>query len=160
MKRWLVVALLSVGLVVLLGPWTVPQAHGAQKTDFALLDEETGVGDLNVICSCVDSHGKPRPCQIKITMGNRGDLGGDNGFVRTTYNDLDFVDYPILANTTVNITLAAGGGSADKAIKVSGDGAGGSVLIGQMSAERLAGSGVSCCTTAAASPDCQTFPIP
>src|SRR5712691_2201904 len=128
MKSWL--AFLGVGLMVLLGPWTVARADHL-KADFALLDEEQTVADQNVICSCVNSEGKHMGCQIKITMGNRKDLGGVDGFVRTTYNDLDFVDYPIPAGTTVNITLASAQ-LADRAVKVSGDGPGGSVLVGQM----------------------------
>jgi hypothetical protein len=69
-----------------------------------------------------------------ITMTNRGDLGGVDGFVRVTYRDHDFVDYAIPANTTVQITMAGGGTpGVDDIIKVSGDGPGGSVLIGQAS---------------------------
>ena len=91
-------------------------------------------------------------------MGNRNDpgLGGVNGFVRVTYNDLDFVDYPTPAGTTLNITMAAGGSDPDKAVKVSGDGPGGSVLVGQMSAE--SSQPVRCCTSKAS--DCQPFPVP
>src|SRR5207245_4675681 len=138
MKRWL--AVLGVGLMVLLGPWTVARADHL-KADFALFTEEPTVADQNVICSCVNPVGKPMGCQIKITMGNRADLGGVAGFVRTTYNDLDFVDYPIPTGTTVNITLASGQ-LADRAVKVSGDGTGGSVMVGEISAE---GEQESCC---------------
>ena len=154
MKRWL--AVLGVGLMVLLGPWTVAQADHL-KADFALFTEEPTVADQNVICSCVNPVGKPMGCQIKITMGNRADLGGVAGFFRTTYNDLDFVDYPLPTGTTVNITLASGQ-LADRAVKVSGDGTGGSVLVGQMSAESA--HEPRCCTTPAGAADCQTFPIP
>lgn len=148
--------------LTLVGPWWVATAQADDlKTDFALLDEEPTVADQNVICSCVNEEGKPRGCQIKITMGNRNDsgLGGVDGFVKVTYNDLDFVAYPIPVATTLNITMAAGGSQADKAIKVSGDGPGGSVLIGQMSAES-GDNRPRCCTTAAGAPDCQTFPHP
>ena len=136
--------------------WIATAQADSLKTDFALLNEPGG--DQNVICRCAGPQGLPTGCQIKVTMGNRNDpgLGGVNGFVRVTYNDLDFVDYPIPAGTTLNITMAAGGSDSDKVVKVSGDGSGGSMLVGQMSAE--SSQTVRCCTSPAS--DCQTFPVP
>jgi hypothetical protein len=135
--------------------WVGAAQAQSSKTDFALLDEPGG-GDTNVICRCANPQGDPTSCQIKVTMGNRSDQGGANGFVRVTYNDLDSVDYPIQAGTTLNITMAAGGSNPDKAIKVSGDGTGGSVLVGQMSADGQ--TAVRCCTSQTS--DCQIFPVP
>ena len=134
--------------------WVGAAQAQPSRNDFALLNEPGG--DANVICRCANPQGDPTNCQIKVTMGNRSDLGGVNGLVRVTYNDLDFVDYPIQAGTTLNITMAAGGSNPDKAIKVSGDGTGGSVLIGQMSADGQ--QAVRCCTSQTS--DCQVFPLP
>ncbi|HEV8712422.1 MAG TPA: hypothetical protein VGX03_06285 [Candidatus Binatia bacterium] len=138
---------------------------GPLKSDFALLDEEAGVGDTSVQCGATKaSANNPKPVAFTmyITMTNRGDLGGVDGFVRVTYRDLDFVDYAIPANTTVQISLAGGGTpGVDDIIKVSGDGSGGSVLIGQASIIlhtdgkpplATAGGKKAFCTTSPASP--------
>jgi hypothetical protein len=107
---------------------------------FALLNEPGG--DTSVQCSASG------PCTMHISMTNHGDVGGTQGFVRVTYGDRDAVDYAIPANTTVQLSLIGGSSSGlDDTIKVSGDGAGGSVLIGQVSALIHSVGGVFCCTS-------------
>jgi hypothetical protein len=131
-------------MIVFLSAWSVPTALASSvRASFALFNEPGG--DTSVQCDVALS-----PFTMHITMTNRGDLGGTDGFVRVTYRDGDFVDYAIPANTTLQISLIGGTTSrVDNVIKVSGDGTGGSVLIGQVSA--LADLGrTTCCT----SPQC------
>jgi hypothetical protein len=81
---------------------------------------------------------------MHITMTNRGALGS----IRATYGDLDTVDYAIPANTTVQISLAGGGTTGvDDDIMVSGDGPGGSVLVGQVSIIAIGPGLAFCCTS-------------
>src|SRR2546426_9842169 len=124
-------SLVSVAILALLTIWpvTTTLAQGAVVSDFALLDQEPTVNGVSVQCGALKTLGPP-PTDVAFgfhtTMTNRGDLGGANGFVRVTYHDLDFVDYAIPVNTTVQISLAAGGtvGVGD-GIKVTGGGGGG-----------------------------------
>ena len=124
----------------------VPPPHaGGGKSSFALLNEPGG--DTSVQCGAfkdldssetITGDDLPAAFTLYITMGNRSDsgLGGVDGGVRVTYTDGDFVDYPIAAGETVNITMAAGGFLPfDSFITVTSspgplDGA---VLIGQIS---------------------------
>lgn len=141
MKERVKKAVIPVLALLLMGTWWIAPAFGKpgnggpQAGDFALLDEEPTVADQSVFCGATRATGnQPAPFTMHITMTNRGDLGGVAGFVRVTYLDTDFVDYAIPPNTTVQITLVGGNTpGVDDAIKVSGDGAGGSVLIGQAS---------------------------
>ena len=108
---------------------------GPLTSDFALLDQELTVGDKSVQCGATSGNAttpSPTPFLMHITMTNRGDLGGVQGFVRTTYHDGDFVEYAIPANTTVQISLA-GGGTAGVDDEIVVTGTGGAVLIGQAS---------------------------
>ena len=165
MKKQMQVALagsmtLALASIVSLAP--VASSHvktalaGPVASDFALLDQELTVGDKSVQCGVTSGNTttpSPSPFVMHITMTNRGDLGGANGFVRTTYRDGDFVDYAIPVNTTVQISLAAGGtpGTDDGIVVTS---AGGAVLIGQASITASSGekplpaiSSTSFCTT-------------
>ena len=104
------------------------------------------------------THPKPAAFTLHISMTNRGDLGGTNGFVRVTCHDGDFVDDAIAEDTTPQLTLAGGGTpGVDDIITVTGQG--GALLIGQISLitdkgkphPDLAGqTGASFCTTTAA----------
>ncbi len=121
--------LLLASLLIGLRPGTTVRAD-LKRADFALLDTETGVADKSVQCGAIGP--TPNGFVIHITMTNRGDLGGTAGFVRTTYHDLDFVDYAIPANTTIQISLVGGGTpGVDDAVKVTKGG--GAVLVGQES---------------------------
>ena len=130
-------SLVSVVILALLTIWpvTTTLAQGAVVSDFALLDQEPTVNGVSVQCGALKTLGPPPTVVAFVfhtTMTNRGDLGGANGFVRVTYHDLDFVDYAIPVNTTVQISLAAGGTvGVDDAIKVTSGG--GAVLVGQAS---------------------------
>src|SRR2546428_2236676 len=130
-------SLLTVVLLALLTIWpvTTTLAQGAVVSDFALLDQEPTVNGVSVQCGALKTLGPPPTVVAFVfhtTMTNRGDLGGSNGFVRVTYHDLDFVDYAIPVNTTVQISLAAGGTvGVDDAIKVTSGGGG--VLFGPTS---------------------------
>jgi len=165
MKKQMQVALagsmtLALASIVSLAP--VASSHvktalaGPVASDFALLDQELTVGDKSVQCGVTSGNTttpSPSPFVMHITMTNRGDLGGANGFVHTRYHDGDFVDYAIPVNTTVQISLAAGGtpGTDDGIVVTS---AGGAVLIGQASITASSGgkplpaiSSTSFCTT-------------
>ena len=144
MKRKMEVALagsmtLALASIVTLAPVASSRVKtgsaGPATTDFALLDQELTVGDKSVQCGATSGNAttpSPTPFLMHITMTNRGDLGGVQGFVRTTYHDGDFVEYAIPANTTVQISLAGGGTpGVDDEIVVTGTG--GAVLIGQAS---------------------------
>src|SRR2546427_6401882 len=130
-------SLVSVVILALLTIWpvTTTLAQGTVVSDFALLDQEPTVNDVSVQCGALKTLGSPPTVVAFVfyaTMTNRGDLGGANGFVRITYHDLDFVDYAIPVNTTLQISLAAGGNvGVDDAIKVASGG--GAVLVGQAS---------------------------
>ena len=100
MKR-IAVCILALALLGWLSPAT---SSAAPRSDFALYDQESGVSDISVQCGATNSEGKslkPTAFAVYITMTNRGDLGGVNGFVRVTYQDGDFVEYAIPQNTTV-----------------------------------------------------------
>lgn len=127
MKKILIVALLSMGLLGLSGSWTVSSADDSQS-DFALLDTT----DTNVACGArrgdLSGPAKPTAFEIYITMSN---FGAD-GFVRVTYEDGDSVDYQIATGETLNINLSAGGTpGADQLIVV--EESGGADLRGQIS---------------------------
>jgi hypothetical protein len=108
------------------------------RADFALYDQES-VGhtpDVSVQAGATaDSAALPlkrTSFVVHITMTNRGDCGGENGFVKVKYQDGDFVDYAIPKDTTIQISLAGGGTpGVDQIITVSGTG--GAVLVGQIS---------------------------
>jgi len=123
--------------LALLG-WLLPAILlAATKSDFALYDQESVgvIPDISVQCGATSGGGttfKPTSFVVYITMSNRGDLGGVNGFVRVTYQDGDFVEYAIPVNTTLQITLSGGETpGVDQIITVSGTG--GAVLVGQIS---------------------------
>jgi hypothetical protein len=111
------------------------RGDGKARSDFALLDQEPTVMDVSVQCGAIrgwSDHMKAAAFTMFITMTNRSDLGGTSGFVRVTYRDGDFVDYRIPVDTTLNITLAAGG-TVDRDDIITVTGTGGAVLVGQAS---------------------------
>jgi hypothetical protein len=160
-----------VPILLVTGLWIVSTAvAGSQRTDFALLDMEPTIADRSVQCGATKAspnNPKPAAFTMHITMTNRSDLGGVNGFVRVKYADLDFVDYAIPAGTTVQISLAGGGTpGVDDVIGVTG--VGGAILIGQASVILQADakphpsvSAISYCTTTnSVGVPAQPFPIP
>lgn len=133
--------------VVLLGwPLVTSMADSKPRSDFALLNMEPLAPppgpDVSVQCGATrlndDDEAKPTAFLMFITMGNRSDsgIGGVDGGVRVTYQDGDFVDYPIKAGETLQISLSGGGTpGVDQAIKVTSSPGplAGAVLIGQVS---------------------------
>ncbi len=142
MKTTMKKAFVGVLTLALVSAWPVTTAlAGSPRSSHALLSEPGG--DTSVECGTRPA----RPFTMHITMTNRGDLGGVAGFVRVTYQDGDAVEYAIPANTTVQISLAGGGvAGVDEVINVSGDGPGGSVLIGQASLLTDTEGDAGCCT--------------
>ena len=128
MKRLLVVALLSVGFVVLCGPWTVASADG-EKSDFALFDGTNPVNaspNTGAVCS-VKKAKKAFTYHVAVTNY------GTAGVVRIKYADGDQVDYKIPVDGSFSFSQAAGSkGGADRAVRVCG--ANGAILVGSMSA--------------------------
>ena len=144
-------ALVSVVSLVLLtnGAVRTVLASGPQLADFALLDQETGVGDKGVACGAVGT-----AFEAHITMTNRSDISGADGFVRVKYHDNDFVDYAIPVNTTVQISLVGGGTpGTDDGFQVTNGGSGArlvgqaSILLHTSGAKLSAISSTSFCTT-------------
>ena len=133
MKK-IVVCILALGV---LGWLSTATLSAAPRSDFALYDQES-VGhtpDISVQCGATNSEGtslKRTAFTVFITMSNRGDLGGVDGFVRVTYQDGDFVEYAIPQNTTLQITLSGGGTPGVDQI-ITATGTSGAVLVGQMS---------------------------
>ena len=125
-----VAGLLLAWLLTALRPVTTVRAD-LKRADFALLDQEPTAGDKSVQCGATGP--VPDGFVIHITMTNRGDLGGADGFVRTKYHDGDFVDYSIPVNTTVQISLVGGGTpGVDDGVQVTNGGSG-ARLVGQAS---------------------------
>jgi len=122
--------LLLASLLIGLWPGTRVRAD-LKRADFALLDQEPTVGDVSVQCGTTGP--LPDGFVIHITMNNRSDLGGTDGFVRTKYHDGDFVDYSIPVNTTIQISLVGGGTpGVDDGVQVTNGGSG-ARLTGQAS---------------------------
>jgi hypothetical protein len=126
-------------LSVLLGSWGLTTTVLAQaKSDHSTFDMEPTVppgGDVSCQCGALGgtaSKPKRTAFTMHITMSNRSDIGGSNGFVRVSYRDGDTVDYAIPVDTTLNLTLAGGGTpGSDDIITVTGTG--GAKLVGQVS---------------------------
>ncbi|HEX2711789.1 MAG TPA: hypothetical protein VHM88_06140 [Candidatus Acidoferrales bacterium] len=82
---------------------------------------------MSVQCGAVGEERQAIPFTMYITM-----TSSTPGSVHVIYHDLNFVDYPILAGTTVQISLAGGSKPGiDDAIEV--EGLNGAFLIGQAS---------------------------
>jgi hypothetical protein len=116
------VALLSAGLLVLFGPWTVASAHGdegsrgdegargdnddnGKKTDFAFFDGTNPVGEAPAFGGAECTVNGPATLHASVTAH----ASGPSGFVRLTYEDNDFVQFPIASNGVLQLTQAIGG---------------------------------------------------
>jgi len=101
------------------------------RADFALLNQPGG--DVSVQCGAIgggdeDDGFRPAAFTMFITMTN----AGPDGAVQVKYANGNFVNYAIAANSTLNITLAAGGTvGTDDVITVTNGGP--AVLAGQAS---------------------------
>jgi hypothetical protein len=101
-------------------------AASADTSDFALFDgtNPTNQADSGAVCSANSSF------TYHVTVAN----WGDDGEVRITYKDGDFVRFPIAAGASFAFSQAAGSkGRADRAVRVSNGGSS-AQLSGAMSA--------------------------
>ena len=113
-------------------------AATTQTTDHALFDQSSG--DTGAICK-----DKVRSGPFEF-FGSVHALGAD-GVLRITFQDGDFIDYAIPANTSFSLQQAAGDtAGVDKKLTV-GSAPGSGQLAGWVSAEGLNGGSVSCTTT-------------
>jgi len=124
--------LISALFILMLFGITTP-AWADHQTDFALFDETSGATGAK--CGARKGGGTEAVAfVVHINVTNRADAGGVDGTFRVSYADGDFVDYAIKAGTTVSLSEAAGGTLVvNDLITVTGDGVGGSVLVGSMS---------------------------
>jgi hypothetical protein len=130
MKRGMILVSLVVGFILLGGPWTAATADDG-KSDFALFD---GTNPANVesgaICGAKNLKGKT--FTYHVTVSNHA--SGSAGFVRLTYKDGDFVQFPLAPDASFSFSQAGGSkGGADRAVRVSNGGSG-AKLVGAMSA--------------------------
>src|SRR2546422_5888088 len=104
MNGW-AVALLSAGLLALFGPWSVESGDAEDnKTDFAFFDgtnPATGPPFGGSECAVKG----PATLHASVTA----DSSGPSGFVRLTYQDNDFVQFPIASNGVLQLAQAIGG---------------------------------------------------
>lgn len=133
MKESLAVALLSLGFVVQFAPWAIADDDDHGKSDFALFDGTNPANqpDEGAICGAKDlKKGKSFTFYLTVTAH----ASGPDGFVRLTYKDGDFVQFPIKSDASFSLSQAAGSkGGADRAVRVSNGGSG-ARLVGAMSA--------------------------
>ena len=135
MKRALIAAVLSVGLIVLSGPWSVAIADDDdddKKSDFALFD------GTNPATEAPPDGGAE--CTVKgaatFYVAVTAHSSGPSGFVRATFADGDFVQFPIAANGSFSFSQSIGGTKdVDTRIRISNGGnVNGARLVGWVSA--------------------------
>jgi hypothetical protein len=121
MKRQWAVTLLSAGLLVLFGSWTVAIADDDddRKSDFALFD------GTNPATEAPPDGGAE--CTVKgaatfyVAVTNHA--SGNDGFVRATFADGDFVEFPIKRDTSFSFSQSIGGTKdVDTRIRISNGG--------------------------------------
>ena len=149
MKRWLTVAVLSIGFVVLFGPWTVARAdddrkkgdfddHG-KKSDFALFDGTNPTTEAPPFGGAECTVKGAATFHVAVTAH----ASGPSGLVRATFKDGDFVQFPIASNGSLSFSQSIGGtNGVDDQIRISNGGnPAGARLVGWVSA---LGKNVSC----------------
>jgi hypothetical protein len=98
--------------------------------DFALFDGTNPANQPDAGAVCFARRGRPFLYHLAVT----NHASGEDGFVRVTYADGDFVQFPIAANGSFGFSQAAGSrGGADRAVRISNGGSGAS-LVGVLSA--------------------------
>ena len=137
MKRWLVVALLSIGLTVLVGPWKTASAsddhnNGDKKSDFALFDGTNPTTEAPPFGGAECSVKGAATFYVTVTAH----ASGPSGFVRATFKDGDFVQFPIASNGSFSFSQSIGGTKGvDDRIRISNGGDPvGARLVGWVSA--------------------------
>jgi len=166
-QRRLTVAVLSIGFVVLFGPWMVASADdgkkddfdGGKKSDFALFDGTNPTTEAPPFGGAECTVKGAATFYVTVTAHSSGPAG----FVRATFKDGDFVQFPIAANGSFSFSQSIGGTKGvDDRIRISNGGnPAGARLVGWVSA---LGKHVSCQSCnfddAAAGADCQNSPGP
>ena len=101
----------------------------AARNDFALFDGSNPLNQPDAGAICGASKGEPYTFHLAVANF------GSDGFVRLTYHDGDFVNFPILAGGSLSLSQAAGSkGGADRVVRVSNGGSA-AQLAGSLSAE-------------------------
>ena len=166
MRRLRALALLCVGTLRVVGPWAAVDAAAKDdkddnggsakkggRSDFSLFDgtnpanqgdsgaaNPAPTGVAGAVCAGDDKLRADRPFTYYVTVTNHS--SGAAGFVRVTYKDGDFVQYPIAPGGVLSFSGAAGSkGGADAALRISGvpGGATGTRLVGSASVLRTDG---------------------
>lgn len=152
MKRTLAVSLLGAISLMLLGSWTVARAQsnvGDSRVDFTFFDgtnpapDSEGQPDGGAECTVSG------PATLHTSVTNH--VSGNDGYVRFTYQDGDWVQFPIKSDQTLQFNQAIGNRStADKKVRLSArdvssnQGALAPKLVGIMSAISQFGHAVEC----------------
>jgi hypothetical protein len=99
------------------------------RNDFALFDGSNPANqpDSGAVCGAKADH----PFTYYLAVANYG----SDGFVRITYADGDWVQFPINAGGSFNLTQAAGSKSGNDAVVRVSNGASAAQLAGVMSAQ-------------------------
>lgn len=130
MKKQVLLASLSLGLLLVCGGGGVVADDDGSRNDFALFDGSNPTNQPSAGAVCFARKGKPFNYHVAVTNA------GADGFVRVTYKDGDFVQFPIAANDSFSFSQAAGSREgADRAVRISNGGSAAN-LVGVLSAER------------------------
>ncbi|MGH2406382.1 MAG: hypothetical protein ACRDGN_18260 [bacterium] len=126
MKR--VTCLLAVGLVLLLGSFTIASAG----SDFTFFDGTNPTSEAPPFGGAECALGGTVPAgTLHATVSAHS--SGPDGFVRLTYRDGDWVQFPITSGGVLNITQAVGAGAARRVRLSNGNDQNGARLVGSMS---------------------------
>lgn len=158
MKKWLVVLL----LVVPFGLGTVASADddngNGNRTDFAFFDGTNPATEAPPFGGAECTVKGPATLHASVTAHS----SGPSGFVRLTYQDNDWVQFPIASNGSLQLTQAIGGTkNVSRRVRLSNGGdAAGARLVGSLSA--IGSEKVSCRSCnfddAGGTPDCVNNP--
>src|SRR2546428_5733099 len=131
MKRALIAAVLSVGLIVLSGPWSVAvgdEDDDHKKSDVTLFDGTNPATEASPDGGAECTVKGAATFYVAVTAHS----SGPSGFVRATFADGDFVQFPIAANGSFSFSQSIGGTeNSDNPIKISNGGnVNGAPLVG------------------------------
>jgi hypothetical protein len=105
-----------------------PDQSGA-RNEFALFDGSNPLNQPDAGAVCGATQGQPYTYHLALANY------GSDGFVRVTYFDGDWVQFPIAAGASLSLSQAAGSrGGDDRAVRVSNGGSG-AQLAGALSAQ-------------------------
>jgi len=103
--------------------------HKKGENDFALFDGSNPANQPDSGAVCGSDPNKPQPFTYYLAVANYG----SDGFVRITYADGDWVQFPISAGGSFSLTQAAGSKSGNDAVVRVSNGASAAQLAGVMS---------------------------